>query len=208
MTEKSKIINNILSSQENIKIPEPEEIKSSSNTNKDNVISDILSKREKNVDQKLFAEETSSQKSEDRKQNLIALLTGEDKPSEVEEEVKEEIKASVKPSPPSPSSPEQIRRKKLVASLSGSDDSEIDKVDESKNKISQTPNHLKYINGNTLTVHTFLKKLNVYKDKSYDDLLLLVESIIFEFVEESERKKFTYEVLKTVANSFKPNSIQ
>jgi hypothetical protein len=209
MTDKEKIISHITETSDkseiNINNLESENnAKASSNPNKDNVISDILSKRNKNSSSELFAQESPRKidEDQDRKQNLISLLTGEAQVGI--EQISDEANASEKSPPPADSS-EQIRRKNLVAALSGTE--ETKDQENSSDKAPGPPNHLNHINGNTLAVHTFLKKLNVYEDKSYDDVLLLVESIIFEFVEESDRKKFTYEVLKSVANSFKPNSI-
>lgn len=217
MTDKKEIIEQIVEAGVNRKANSEEPLdhidsqKKSSNPSRDNVISNILSKQTKQVSKKMFAEETSTNK-QDRKESLIDLLTGgSDTKDDIEEsnEFENETKASI-------DNPELVnddrlnRRKQLVALLAGEEDkTEAEQEPEPKEPEPEThpTKNLEYSHGNILAVHSFLNKIDVYQQKDYEKIKQLLESIFFEFVPDEERKRMTYEVLKTVANSFSPNSI-
>jgi hypothetical protein len=215
MTGKKNIITNIINSGNN-KAPKPaedskvvEHIKGdASSPNKDMIISQILDKKERRSTNEVFAQKTKID-TDERRKNLINLLVPEEKNEELQETkspIRNVSEAAVIPPPPSSSSND--RRKKLVALLSGEDlDSSLNNKIEKAITPKENPlQDLKYKHGHVLTMHTFMKKLNVYQNKDYDEVKTLIESIFFEFVEEADRKKMTFQVLKTVADTFKKNS--
>lgn len=218
MTDKKNIITNIINTgnkKASEPVEDPETLKANtSSQNKDKIISQILDKKERQSTNKTFAQETKIN-TEERRENLLKLLVPQEKNKELQEtepSIKNVSEAAVipPPPPPPPSSLSNDRRKKLVALLSGEDlDSSLnDKIEKTIAPKENPIQNLKYKHGHVLTMHTFMKKLNVYQNKDYDEVKTLIESIFFEFVEEADRKKMTFQVLKTVADTFKKNSAE
>ena len=206
MTDKKSIIQNIINSKASEEIEVPENAEASevvSSSHKDKIISQILDQKEKQSSDQVFAQETKVIKDERRK-NLIDLLVPQEK-SEDQSESKGSIEHISEGSAVPPPSTNNDRRKELVALLSGENlDSDLESKIEKAMEPKENPIlNLKYKHGHPLTMHTFMKKLNVYKDKDYNEIKTLIESIFFEFVDESDRKKMTFEVLKTIADTFK-----
>jgi len=206
MTDKKSIIQNIINSKASEEIEAPESAEASevvSSSHKDKIISQILDQKEKQSSDQVFAQETKVMKDERRK-NLIDLLVPQEK-SEDQSESKGSIEHISEGSAVPPPSTNNDRRKELVALLSGENlDSDLESKIEKAMEPKENPIlNLKYKHGHPLTMHTFMKKLNVYKDKDYNEIKTLIESIFFEFVDESDRKKMTFEVLKTIADTFK-----
>jgi len=210
MTDKKSIIQNIINSQQSQETEVSENAEASevvSSSHKDKIISQILDQKEKQSSDQVFAQETKVMKDERRK-NLIDLLVPQEK-SEDQSENQSEAKGSIQHvsegSAIPPPSTNNDRRKELVALLSGENlDSDLESKIEKAMEPKENPIlNLKYKHGHPLTMHTFMKKLNVYKNKDYNEIKTLIESIFFEFVDESDRKKMTFEVLKTIADTFK-----
>lgn len=223
MTDKENTITNIINAGKDKASKQTEDPKAvkdakanSSSPDKDMIISQILDKKEKETKNEVFAQKTKIN-TEERRKNLINLLVPQEKNEELQENessIKNVSEAAIipppPPPPPPPSSSSNDRRKKLVALLSGEDlDSSLnDKIEKAITPKENPIQNLKYKHGHVLTMHTFMKKLNVYQNKDYDEVKTLIESIFFEFVEEADRKKMTFQVLKTVADTFKKNSAE